>query len=113
LINLASLAELEKAVGQRVDPLRFRANLYVEGWPAWHEFDLLDQDVTIGPFARAKVVKRIVRCAATNVDPQTGARDLEIPKTLMKAFGHQDLGVYLEVVTPGPIATGNNIEVAR
>jgi uncharacterized protein YcbX len=113
LINLASVAELEKATGVRIDPLRFRANLYVEGWPAWHEFDLLDQDVTIGPFARARVVKRIVRCAATNVDPQTGVRDLEIPKTLMKTFGHQDLGIYLEVVTPGMIAAGNTIEAAR
>src|SRR4029079_12826519 len=83
LINLASVAALETATGVPVEPLRFRANLYVEGWPAWHEFDLLDQDVTIGPFARARVVKRIVRCAATNVDPETGTRDLEIPKTLM------------------------------
>ena len=67
----------------------------------------------IGPFVRAKVVKRIVRCAATNVDPETGIRDLEIPKTLMKTFGHQDLGVYLDVVTPGLIATGNTIEAAH
>jgi len=113
LINLASVAALETATGVPVEPLRFRANLYVEGWPAWHEFDLLDQDVTIGPFARARVVKRIVRCAATNVDPETGTRDLEIPKTLMKTFGHQDLGVYLDVVTPGLIATGNTIEAAH
>jgi uncharacterized protein YcbX len=113
LINLASVAELEKAVGRPVDPLRFRANLYVEGWPAWREFDLLDQDITIGPFARAKAVKRIVRCAATNVDPQTGARDMELPKTLMQTFGHQDLGIYLDVVTPGLIAPGNTVEAAR
>ncbi len=113
LINLASITELEKVTGVRVDPLRFRANLYVEGWPAWHEFGLLDQDLTIGPFVRAQVVKRIVRCAATDVDPDTGIRDLEIPKTLMKAFGHQDLGVYLDVVTPGLIATGNTVEAAR
>ena len=113
LINLSSVAALATATGVPVDPLRFRANLYVEGWPTWHEFDLLDQDVTIGPFVRAKVVKRIVRCAATNVDPETGIRDLEIPKTLMKTFGHQDLGVYLDVVTPGLIATGNTIEAAH
>ena len=29
--------------------------------------------------ARLKIVKRIVRCAATNVDPDTGIRDLAIP----------------------------------
>jgi uncharacterized protein YcbX len=27
------------APGRPVDPLRFRANLYVEGWPAWVEND--------------------------------------------------------------------------
>ena len=55
--------------GAPVDPLRFRANLYVAGWPAWREFDLLGRELAIGG-ARLKVVKRIVRCAATNVDPR-------------------------------------------
>ena len=40
------------------------------GWPAWHEFELLDQTLAIGD-VRLKVVKRIVRCAAVNVDPGT------------------------------------------
>ena len=70
IINLASVAAVENAVGAPVDPLRFRGNLYVDGWPAWHEFDLLGQEIAIGRRARLKVVKRIVRCAATNVDPR-------------------------------------------
>jgi uncharacterized protein YcbX len=32
IVNLASVAEIEKAAGRPVDPLRFRANLYVSGW---------------------------------------------------------------------------------
>ena len=59
--------------------------------------------------ARLKVVKRIVRCAATNVDPQTGARDMEIPPTLMRTVNHMDCGVYAEVVGAGDIAVGNNM----
>ena len=43
IINLASVAALEEMVGKKVDPLRFRANLYVEGWPAWAELDMIDQ----------------------------------------------------------------------
>src|SRR6202012_4636463 len=35
IINLASVAALETMMGAPVDPLRFRANLYVDGWPAW------------------------------------------------------------------------------
>ena len=72
IINLASVRAIENMVGAPVHPLRFRANLYVEGWPAWHEFDLLDRTLAIGD-VRLKVVKRIVRCAAVNVDPDTAA----------------------------------------
>lgn len=104
IINLASVAAVESAVGKPVDPLRFRANLYVEGWPAWSEFDLIGREIAIGRDARARVVKRIERCAATNVEPGTGLRDMTIPKTLLQTFGHTDCGIYAEVVTGGDIA---------
>jgi uncharacterized protein len=107
IINLASVAAVEAMVGRPVDPLRFRANLYVDGWPAWREFDLLGEEIAIGPQARAKVVKRIVRCAATNVEPGTGIRDIEIPATLLRHLGHADCGIYAEVTAGGPIAPGD------
>ena len=44
IINLASVAAVETALGAPVNPLRFRGNVYVTGWPAWHEFDLLDSE---------------------------------------------------------------------
>jgi len=111
IINLASLAEIETVLGVPVHPLRFRANLYVTGWPAWHEFELMGKELAVGPSARLKLVKRIVRCAATNVDPDTGMRDLSIPHTLMQSFGHGDCGVYAEVVGGGKIAAGDAIGV--
>jgi uncharacterized protein YcbX len=111
IINLASVAELETVIGSAVDPLRFRGNLYVAGWPAWHEFDLLGRTLSAGG-TRLKVVKRIVRCAATNVDPQTGIRDLTIPQTLMQNFDHMDCGVYAEVIAGGEIGPGDTISEA-
>jgi uncharacterized protein len=111
IINLASVAAIESAVGLPVDPLRFRGNLYVQGWPAWQEFDLLNREIAIGGSARLKVVKRITRCAATNVDPRTGMRDLAIPDTLMRKFDHADCGVYAEVLTGGPISIGDSVNV--
>lgn len=108
IINLASVAALESVVGAPIDPLRFRGNLYVAGWPAWGEFDLLDRTIGIGA-ARLRVVKRIVRCAATNVEPRTGIRDLQIPQSLMQAFGHMDCGVYAQVLEGGAIAAGDAI----
>lgn len=108
IINLASVAAVEDATGSPVNPLRFRGNIYVEGWPAWHEFDLIGRALAVGR-ARVKVVKRIRRCAATEVDPDTGIRDLHIPRTLMQHFGHADCGVYAEVVAGGDVAVGDRI----
>jgi uncharacterized protein len=109
IINLASVAAIETIVGVPVHPLRFRANLYVGGWPAWGEFDLVGREVAIGRAVRLKIVKRIERCAATNVDPDSGIRDLAIPHTLMRTFGHADCGVYGEVVAGGSIAPGDAV----
>jgi len=112
IINLGSLQAIENIVGEPVHPLRFRANLYVSGWPAWHEFDLLDQTLAIGG-TRLKVVKRITRCAAVNVDPDTAARDLGIPQALTQRLGHNECGVYAEVIAGGAIAVGDAITVAE
>ncbi len=111
IINLASVAAVADMVGAPVDPLRFRGNIYVEGWPAWSELDLVGKELKIGG-ARLKIVKRIVRCAATNVDPNTGLRDLELPKTLMRRLGHGDCGIYGEVIEGGEIAARDRIEIA-
>ena len=111
IINLASVAAVESAAGAPVDPLRFRGNLYVTGWPAWHEFDLLGHTLAIGKTARLTVVKRIQRCAATDVDPNTGIRDMAIPRTLMDNFDHTDCGVYAEVVTAGDISDGDTVGI--
>lgn len=108
IINLGSVAAIEGVVGRPVHHLRFRANLYVSGWPAWHEFELLDRTLAIGD-VRLRVVKRIVRCAAVNVDPESAARDLDIPPTLMRRFGHGDCGVYAEVIAGGAMSIGDAI----
>jgi uncharacterized protein YcbX len=109
IINLASVAALENAVGAPVHPLRFRANVYVSGWPPWREFDLIGQQIAIGETARLKIVKRIIRCAAPDVDPDTGIRDLSIPQTLLRTFDHGDFGVYGEVIAEGDIAASDAV----
>ena len=110
IINLASVEELAALVGQPVHPLRFRANLYVSGWPAWREFDLVGRTLVIGD-AKLRINKRIMRCAAVNVDPVKGLRDLTLPHDMMRKYGHDDCGVYAEVVADGDIAAGDPIAV--
>ncbi len=60
----------------------------------------LDRMLAIGD-VRLKVVKRIVRCAAVNVDPDTAQRDLAIPQALQRRLGHADCGIYAEVIEGG------------
>jgi uncharacterized protein YcbX len=104
IINLASVADLAQRIGLPVDPLRFRGNLLVGGLDAWAENELVGQDLAGPDGLRLHVLKRIERCAATNVDPETGARDLQIPKALMKNYGHVDCGIYCRVIAGGRLA---------
>ena len=109
IIGLSSLHALEAKAGMPLDPLRFRANIYVSGATPWAEFDLLGQEVLLGG-ARLRVFKRIVRCPATEVNPETAERDAAPPKWLREHFGHADLGVYAEVLEGGRIAVGDALE---
>ena len=43
------------------------------------------------------------------IDPDTGMRDLSIPDTLLRSFGHANCGVYGEVVEAGDIARGDDL----
>lgn len=109
IINMASVRDLERVIGRPVDPLRFRANIYIDGIAPWREFDWLEKEIALGKEAAAHVFKRIQRCAATNVDPKTGERDMQIPRTLKNAFGHVDLGIYASVTAPGEIACADAV----
>ena len=111
LINLATVRGLEQQWGYRIDPLRFRANMYIDGVPPWEEFNWVGSDIRLGE-AVFRVDRRNGRCGATNVDPATGRRDLDIPGSLRKAFGHKDLGVYLIARTNAELAVGDAVEVA-
>jgi uncharacterized protein len=108
ILNLRSIEAVENLVGLPVDPLRFRANIYVTDWPAWHEFDLLGDTLAVGD-VRLKVVKRITRCAAINVDPQSATRELDVLQQMMRRLGHADCGVYAEVIAGGNISVGDSI----
>ena len=108
LINLATIRTLEEQWGCAIDPLRFRANIYIDGARPWEEFDWIGGEVRIGN-AVFTVDRKNGRCGATNVDPATGMRDLDIPGSLRRAFGHKDLGVYLVAREGGRIAVGDEL----
>jgi uncharacterized protein YcbX len=111
IIGLASIADIERVARAPVDPIRFRANVYFAGGRPWEEFDWVDKEIAVGT-TRLRVIKRIDRCAATTVNPETAARDMNVPRLLQDGFRHIDCGVYAEVLADGALAVGDVISVA-
>ena len=109
IVSRASVAALEERVGMPVDPMRFRANVLVEDLAPWAEHDLVGRVLAAPSGLRLRVTSRITRCAACDVDPATGIRDLAIPRTLMQAYGHIDCGVYAEVLAGGALSVGERL----
>ena len=108
LINLATVRSLEEQWGIKIDPLRFRANLYIDGARPWEEFDWVGSDIRIGD-GLFRVDRRNGRCGATNVNPETGRRDLDLPGSLRAAFGHKELGIYLIAREGGRLTVGDQV----
>ncbi|MGH7024623.1 MAG: MOSC domain-containing protein [Caulobacteraceae bacterium] len=110
IVNLASVRDFAARLGRPVDPLRFRANLYVDGWPAWAENDWTGRDLRLGS-AQASVFAPITRCAAPDVDPATAARDIEVTARLHEFYGHLLCGIYVQVTESGNVAEGDAAEL--
>jgi hypothetical protein len=94
-----------------VDPLRFRANLYVEGWPAWVENDWTGRKLALGT-ATTRVFEPITRCAAPGVDPATSARDMDVTGDLFRLYGHLLCGIYVHVTQGGEVSEGESANLA-
>lgn len=110
VINLASVRALEEEFGAPVDPLRFRANVYVDLGDPFAERALLDSTLAIGP-CRFRVVLATTRCAATEVHPGTARRDLPVPRLLVEHYGDDHMGVYTETITGGVLEPGQPVRV--
>lgn len=108
VINLQSVQAFAARIEKPLNPLRFRANLYIDGLEAFRELDMVGQEITVGS-ARLKVLRRTRRCAATDVDPETAQRDTTIPRSLMNCYGHADMGVYVEVISGGIVEIGSRV----
>lgn len=111
LINLESVADFSVSVDATVDAARFRGNILFDGIPPQVELQWVDREVAVGEVG-LKVVMRTKRCPATEVNLETGKRDLNVPKLLRDTYGHSDMGVYAQVIRGGTIRPGDAILVA-
>jgi len=104
LLNLNSLRDLEMRSGVSLDPLRLRANIWLEDLGAFEDHQWVGKRLKLsedGP--ELEVIKPIERCMATHVNPETAKRDFEFVSALWHNYGHKDLGVYCRVVKSGEV----------
>lgn len=112
LINLESVADLSRALGVDLDPLRFRGNLCVSGLAAWKEKELVGATLVCGDVAM-QVVQEITRCQATCVNPETADVDVNVPSGLRRNYGMLEMGLYLSVIRRGRLCKGSFLEAAE
>jgi uncharacterized protein len=112
LVSEASVSELARVASlPEVDERRFRMLIALGGCRAHEEDDWVGRDVRAGE-AVVRVLKRVVRCAATTHSPETGQRDLDTLRLIGSYRGGTDVefGVEAEVVAPGRVAVGDRCE---
>lgn len=110
IVNLSSIWDIERVARAPVDPRRFRANLHLSGLPAWAEMSWTGRSLVVGD-VELEVVEIINRCAATEVNPVTAARDLHLLRILQEGFGHTACGVYARVTSGGVLRVGQTVRV--
>lgn len=110
ILNMASHRALEDALGQAIDPVRFRMNFWLEGADAWAETLWPGKRLKVGD-AVLRVTEPTGRCKATHVNPSTGEADVKVMHALKEHFGHTQMGVYAVVESGGPVNAGDTIEI--
>ncbi len=108
LLNLSSHRAVGHKVGREISPRRWRGNFWIEGLAPWEEFEWIGRHLRLGN-AVVEVKDRILRCLATAASPTTGQRDVDTLGTLNAGWGHQDFGVYAQVVEGGQVRSGDPI----
>lgn len=120
LVSRASLEELGRQAGQNgaVDGRRFRMLFELDGCEPHEEDSWVKRRVRIGE-AVVYLRNDVGRCAITTQNPDSGAPDLDTLRTIRtyrsetaneKGKKHLPFGVYGEVVEPGRVAVGDDVD---
>jgi hypothetical protein len=101
--------DVEALVGEPLDPLRFRPNLFITAAPGFakREADLVGAVLRAGT-VELQVVDINARCVAITYDVNGGASE---PRVLGEVARNRDnvLGIYCEVLAPGVVSLGDEL----
>lgn len=117
LVSMASVEELSRQGGRdrAVDAGRFRMLIEVDGCAPHEEDTWGGRRARIGE-AVVRVGEPVPRCVITTLDPKTGTRDFPTLKVIrsyrgVSADGQLLFGVYGDVVEPGAVSVGDQVEL--
>jgi uncharacterized protein len=116
LISMETIRRLSAELGRRIDPRRFRANLYLElGGEPFAEDSLVGQTLRIGSSATIRIRERDPRCRLITYDPDAPvAADPLFDLMKLLDRNHQcRAGVYATIEEPGSICAGDAICAVR
>jgi uncharacterized protein YcbX len=115
LVSDASVDELARQANiDAVDARRFRMLIGVAGCRPHEEDEWVGRNVRLGG-AVVRIREQVARCAITTQDPNTGRRNLDTLRVIKRYRGirgtkHLDFGVYGEVVEPGGVRVGDDVQ---
>lgn len=112
ILSLSSLHDFAEYTGVEMSPHRFRGNLWVDGWPAWAERDMVGKTLRIGK-ALIEIIEPIGRCRATCANPVTGKEDFDTLAALKARNGDADFGLFGLVRQGGDIARNDPVEIVK
>jgi uncharacterized protein YcbX len=118
ILNLASIHDISSHQPKSYRPLnalRFRANIYVTGPPAFSEDDWKAAQIGDSTY---DISCRTTRCKLPNVDPETGNADRNQPSTTMLKYRVIDegskaacLGMMMTPLGDGEVRVGDEVKV--
>ncbi len=108
LLNLNSLRDIGQRIGRDLDPLRLRGNIWLEDLTAFEDHAWVGKRIRMGDDGpEFEVLKPIVRCVATHVNPETAERDVDLCNALWENYGHRDCGIYARIIKGGAVKPGD------
>lgn len=114
VMALESLRELAALAGAPLDPRRFRMSIEIEGAGAFAEELWLGRELELGG-AVVRPHGHVGRCIVTSRDPETGVVDVPTLDLLRELRGGAEtteplaMGIWGEVLEPGPVAVGDAV----
>jgi len=111
LISTTTIAAIGDAAGMELDRRRMRANIVldIDDLKPFGEDDWVGATLVLGDVV-VSVTARDERCAMVNLDPDTGAQDPRVMKTVVR-MNDNYAGVYGTVVRPGAIEVGESVRL--